>query len=187
VALKRRADDFVEIFVERSGPGSDAGLGVVALEEILFEREESFLIGVVDDGIGGQRVHQRVGERNPQKSGGGKPGAERDTIGEHGLDVELIENLDRVVAAVFLHRGGLVAMKDVAMRVEDFGRGGTRADSVRLRLEGFDGKSVVLVIGSFALKRGADGMRVIVDRLDFRDLCGELRIDVGTIRRGGAG
>ncbi len=182
-------DHLLQILIERGRLRGDTRFGVVAFEQLFFEREEGLLIRIVNDGIVGQRIHQRVGERDPQESWGSKAGADRYSIGEHGLDIQLIEHLRGVIAlSVFFHRGSLVAMKHFAMRGEQIGRAGTKADLVGLRFEIFDGQRVILVVGVFARIGGPNGMRVVVDRLDGGDFAGELRVDSGGLRgRGSAG
>ena len=184
VAFERGANHFIEIFVERGGFRGYSGFGVIPLQQLVFEREKRFLVGVVYQRIGRQRIHQGVGKRDPQESRRRQTGAERDSIGQHRFDIQLVEHAHRVIASVCSRGLGFIASKHRAMSFDQLGRPGAIANRIGLRFERLDRQSVVLGVGLFAIERRTNRMGVIIDSLDACDPGSKLRIDAFAFRRG---
>jgi len=179
VPLQRRAHDRVEVAGQRRRPGGHLALGVVALQQLFLEREERPVIGMMNELIVVERIHQRVGERHPDEPRGRQARAHRDAIREHDVDAQAIEDPAGVIRLMGAHGRRFVAVEQQFPRGDHVGRRRSLTNRIRLRLQVVDRQRVELIVRPLAGARWPHRMRVMVDGPDAGDLLSDLRVHGG--------
>ena len=136
----------------------------------------------MNQGLVVQWIHERIGERNPDEARRRQPGTHGDAIREHRFDAHLVEHPRGVIRRVGAKGRRPVAIIEFFSRIDDQPGFRPLADRIRLRLEIVHRQRVILVIGLFPLRRRANGVGMVIDRLDPGDFLGELRIDPCCLR-----
>ncbi len=144
-------------------------------EQAIFVLKECLAIGICRERAIVQRKKQSVFEGHPQKSRRRNAGSERNAIGQHGFDAQLVQH---PIGIAFAFLSDPVRPRRIPKYLaRGFGgqrRSGARASGFSKQLHVFDGERVVAGVTG----RGQDGMGVIVDGLDFGDLGGDCGIDL---------